>query len=300
MITRAAAFASHGFHLGPAQLSIDRQGRDAGQPLGSASPTPEPVLSTPLRISIAGALGRMGQAVEAAVSARDDMVVTARFDRPGLEAPGIVTVEEALVLCDVVIDFTTPAASVALTRMVAARGGVAMIIGTTGLTEEDLAQIDASAATMPIVQAGNFSLGVNMLMGLVAQAARALGPDAYDIEIFEAHHRRKVDAPSGTALMLGEAAASGRGIDLAEASVRVRDGITGPREPGTIGFSVQRGGGIIGEHSVSFAAEDEILTLSHSARDRGLFARGAAEAARWVAGRPPGRYDMMDVLSLKA
>ena len=256
-------------------------------------------MSTPLRISIAGALGRMGQAVEAAVSARDDMVVTARFDRPGLEAPGIVTVEEALVLCDVVIDFTTTAASVALSRMVAARGGVAMIIGTTGLTDADLAAIDEAARDMAVVQAGNFSLGVNMLMGLVAQAARALGPDAYDIEIFEAHHRRKVDAPSGTALMLGEAAAAGRGVDLDRVSSRARDGLNGPRTTGDIGFSVMRGGGIIGEHSVTFAADEEILTISHSARDRGLFARGAVAAAKWAAGQPPGAYDMQDVLGLR-
>jgi 4-hydroxy-tetrahydrodipicolinate reductase len=136
-------------------------------------------------------------------------------------------------------------------------------------------------------------------MGLVAQAARALQADAYDIEVTEAHHKRKVDAPSGTALMLGEAAARGRQVALAEVAQRVRDGITGPRPAGEIGFSVVRGGGIIGEHSVIFAAEDEILTLSHSARDRGLFARGAVEAARWVVGRPPGLYDMQDVLGLK-
>ena len=140
-----------------------------------------------------------------------------------------------------------------------------------------------------------------MLLGLVRQAARALGPKAYDIEVLEAHHRRKIDAPSGTALMLGEAAAAGRGIDLASHSDRGRDGLTGPRKEGDIGFSVLRGGGIVGEHSVLFAAEDEILTLSHSARDRGLFARGAVEAALWaVAQTKPGLYDMQDVLGLKA
>ena len=138
------------------------------------------------------------------------------------------------------------------------------------------------------MRSGNFSLGVNMLLGLVAQAARGLGPDDWDIEVFEAHHRRKVDAPSGTALMLGEAAARARGVELAEVAERGRDGLTGPRAKGAIGFSVLRGGGIVGEHSVSFIAEDEILTLSHSARDRSLFARGALAAALWV-GRQAAR-----------
>jgi 4-hydroxy-tetrahydrodipicolinate reductase len=138
-----------------------------------------------------------------------------------------------------------------------------------------------------------------MLMGLVEQAARTLGPQAYDVEVFEAHHRRKVDAPSGAALMLGEAAARGRGVELSKVARRTRDGITGERPVGEIGFSVMRGGGIVGEHSVVFAAEDEILTLSHSARDRSLFARGAVAAARWVAGKPPGEYDMQDVLGFK-
>ena len=149
-----------------------------------------------------------------------------------------------------------------------------------------------------MLRSGNFSLGVNLLMRLVREAARALGPDAYDIEVFEAHHRRKVDAPSGAALMLGEAAAEGRGVPLAEAADRARDGITGPRRPGAIGFSVMRGGGIVGEHSVTFAADDELITLSHSARDRGLFARGAVQAAMWLAapGRQPGLYGMDDVL----
>ena len=134
-----------------------------------------------------------------------------------------------------------------------------------------------------------------MLTGLVRQAARALSAD-YDIEVFEAHHRRKVDAPSGTALMLGEAAAEGRNTPLRDVQVRARDGLTGPRDIGSIGFAVSRAGGIVGEHSVMFAAEDEILTLSHSARDRSLFARGAVEAAAWISGRPPGLYDMQDVL----
>jgi 4-hydroxy-tetrahydrodipicolinate reductase len=133
-------------------------------------------------------------------------------------------------------------------------------------------------------------------MGFVAQAARALPADAYDVEVFEAHHRHKVDAPSGAALMLGEAAARGRGVKLADVARRARDGITGARPAGEIGFSVLRGGGIVGDHSVTFAAEEEILTLSHSGRDRALFARGALAAAKWVAAKPPGEYDMQDVL----
>lgn len=248
---------------------------------------------------MAGALGRMGQAVAKVISGRDDVRIAARFDRPGAQADRLVSMEEALQVAEVAIDFTTPAASVALARAAAERGGPALVIGSTGLSDEDIAAIGEAARSVAIVRAGNFSLGVNMLMGLVAQAARALGPDAYDIEIFEAHHRRKVDAPSGTALMLGEAAAAGRNVKLADVAQRIRDGITGPRPPGEIGFSVLRGGDIIGEHSVSFVADDEILTLSHSARDRGLFARGAVEAARWVALQPPGEYDMQDVLGLK-
>lgn len=248
---------------------------------------------------MAGALGRMGQAVTAVIAGREDVRLAARFDRPGVEAEGLVPLEDALAKAQVVIDFTTPSASVALAQAAAKRGGPALVIGSTGASEEQIDAIGAAAQAVPIVFAGNYSLGVNMLMGLVAQAARALSAQAYDIEVTESHHKRKVDAPSGTALMLGEAAARGRQVALADVAQRIRDGITGPRPAGEIGFSVIRGGGIIGEHSVIFAAEDEILTLSHSARDRGLFARGAVEAARWVAGQPPGLYDMQDVLGLK-
>jgi 4-hydroxy-tetrahydrodipicolinate reductase len=256
------------------------------------------VPSAPTRIAIAGALGRMGQAIATAVASRDDLVIAARFDRPDATGDGLVSQDEALGLCDVVIDFTTPEASVALAQACAARGGPALVVGATGISDNQIALLKAASAKVAMVQTGNFSLGVNMLVGLVSQAARALGPD-YDIEVFEAHHRHKVDAPSGTALMLGRAAADGRGVDLAKVAARARDGITGPRNRGDIGFSVMRGGGIIGEHSVSFVADDEIVTISHSARDRSLFARGAVEAARWVAGRPAGHYDMQDVLGMK-
>jgi 4-hydroxy-tetrahydrodipicolinate reductase len=247
---------------------------------------------------VAGALGRMGRAVSKAVEQEPGLALAASFGRAGPAGEGLMSQDAALAATDVVIDFTNAAASASLAATCAARGGPALVIGSTGFDEAQLAAIAEAARTVAIVRAGNFSLGVNMLMGLVEQAARRLGPDAYDIEIFEAHHRRKVDAPSGTARMLGEAAARGRSVELATVAKHARDGITGARPAGEIGFSVMRGGGLIGEHSVSFAADDEILTLSHSARDRGLFARGAVVAARWVVGRPPGEYDMRDVLGL--
>ncbi len=262
-------------------------------------------MTQPIRIAVAGALGRMGHAVAAAVEAHPALTLAARFDRPGSEqgaaGEGLTDPDAALAAADVVIDFTTAGASAALAARCAARAQAgqptpALVIGSTGFDAPQLAAIAQAARHVPIVRAGNFSLGVNMLMGLVRQAAAALPASDYDIEVFEAHHRRKVDAPSGTALMLGEAAAQGRGVALPDVAQRVRDGITGPRPTGEIGFSVLRGGGIIGEHTVTFAADDELLTLSHSARDRGLFARGAAEAARWVAGRPAREYDMQDVL----
>ncbi|MBL8769985.1 MAG: 4-hydroxy-tetrahydrodipicolinate reductase [Phenylobacterium sp.] len=256
-------------------------------------------MSDPIRIAIAGALGRMGQAVDRAVSADAAFAVAARFDRPDAEAPGLATVADALAAADVIIDFTLPAASVELAGRAAEAGRPALVIGATGATDAQRAAIAKAAERVPIVFAGNYSLGVNLLMGLVAQAARALPAEQWDIEVFEAHHRHKVDAPSGTALMLGEAAAHGRSVDLARVQRRARDGITGVRPVGEIGFSVLRGGGIVGEHSVTFAAEEEILTLSHSGRDRGLFARGAVAAARWVVGQPPGLYDMQDVLGMK-
>ena len=246
---------------------------------------------------MAGALGRMGRAVAEMVGAQEDLTLAARFDRA--QGEGLVSRDEALAAADVIIDFSTPSASVALAEAAAARGGPALVTGSTGFDDAQLAAIAKAAERIAIVRAGNFSLGVNLLMGLVEQAARALPSADYDIEVFEAHHRRKVDAPSGTGLMLGEAAAHGRGVDLGQVAARGRDGITGPRRPGDIGFSVMRAGGIIGEHSVVFASDEEILTLSHSARDRGLFARGALAAARWVAGRPVGEYDMQDVLDFK-
>jgi 4-hydroxy-tetrahydrodipicolinate reductase len=257
-----------------------------------------------LRIGVAGALGRMGQAVIDALKASDEAVLAAAFDLParaGESVDGRILTDAAtsLAASDVVIDFTTAKASAALAQMAAARGAPVLVIGATGGSPEDEAAIAAAAGRIAIVRSGNFSLGVNVLMGLVGQAARRLGPEDWDIEVFEAHHQRKVDAPSGTALMLGEAAARARGVSLDDVAERARDGLSGPRKPGAIGFSVMRGGDLIGEHSATFAAHDEILTLAHSARDRRLFARGALAAAAWVAGKPPGLYDMQDVLGFR-
>jgi 4-hydroxy-tetrahydrodipicolinate reductase len=232
------------------------------------------------------------------VAADPNCALVARFDRPDAAGEGLVSTAEALGKAQVVIDFTVPEAAAALAAQAAARG-VALVVGPTGMGPDHIRRIGEAARSVPVVRAGNFSLGLNLLIGLVGKVARALPAEAYDIEITEAHHRHKIDAPSGTALMLGEAAAKGRGVDLAKVQRRTRDGITGERPIGEIGFSVVRAGGIVGEHSAIFAAEDEILTLSHSGRDRALFARGAVAAARWVVGRPPGEYDMQDVLGLK-
>ncbi len=260
-------------------------------------------LERPVRIAIAGALGRMGRAVEAVAAGREDLAVVARVDRPGANdtsagAVPLCDIEAAAAASDVIVDFTTGAVSAHTAGLVAARGGPALVIGATGFSAEDDAAVRTAALRIPIVRSGNFSLGVNLLAALVEEAARRLGPQAWDIEILEVHHRRKIDAPSGTALLLGAAAARGRGEDPAEATIPPRSGVGSERPRGGVGYASLRGGGVIGEHSVLIAAEDETITLSHSARDRSLFARGALEAAVWVAGRPPGLYDMRDVLGL--
>ncbi len=239
---------------------------------------------------ISGARGRMGRAVDQVLDARDDVVVAMRFDWG--ETPD-------LSLCDVVIDFSTPEASTALAKLAAERGGPALVIGSTGFTPEQDAEILAAAEKIAIVRSGNFSLGLNILIGLVEHAAQRLDGADWDIEITEAHHRLKIDAPSGTALMLGEAAASGRNADLADLRSAPYDGITGEREQGKIGFSSIRAGGIVGDHTVMFASQSEVLSLSHAAIDRSLFARGAVAAAAWVRTRRPGLYDMQDVLGFR-
>lgn len=262
-----------------------------------------------MRVTIAGASGRMGQTLVQMVSDDPRVTLSGAMERAGHawlgrdvgEAMGGtalgVAVTDSLPPCDAVIDFTAPAATLGLAQD-AANAGTAHIIGTTGFAEDELAQLDAMADRLVMVRAGNMSLGVNLLTQLTRQVAAALGPE-YDIEIIEAHHNRKVDAPSGTALMLGDAAADGRGVDLAEVSDRGRDGITDARTPGHIGFSAIRGGDIIGEHDVLFAGPGERITLRHVASDRSLFARGALTAALWTAGRTPGAYDMIDVLGLR-
>jgi 4-hydroxy-tetrahydrodipicolinate reductase len=257
--------------------------------------------SSRLKIGVAGALGHMGRAVIAAVEAREDAAVAAVFDQPAhngeaVEGFTLGDLAATLAASDVVIDFSTPKASVELARRAAERGSPALVIGSTGASAEDEKGIARAAKQVAIVRSGSFSLGINLLLSLVDQVARRLGPEDWDVEVFEAHHRRKVDAPSGTALMLGGAAAKARGGDLAKLAERGRDGQTGARAYGAVGFSVMRGGGLVGEHSVSFIAEDEVITLAHSARDRSLFARGALAAALWVADKPPGLYDMQDVL----
>ncbi|MCI4662654.1 MAG: 4-hydroxy-tetrahydrodipicolinate reductase [Neomegalonema sp.] len=198
--------------------------------------------------------------------------------------------------CDAVIDFTAPGAAL-MHSALAAKHGIAHIIGATGFSDEELAALSQTAQDTVTVRAGNMSLGVNLLVQLTRQVAAALDAD-FDIEIVESHHNRKVDAPSGTALMLGEAAAQGRGVDLASHSDRGRDGITGARTRGHIGFAALRGGDIVGEHDVIFAGAGERISLRHIATDRAIFARGAYKAALWSRGKPNGEYSMLDVLGL--
>ena len=241
----------------------------------------------------------MGQAVVSALNDDPAFRHVGSLGRPGSTGDGVIDLATALGAADVIIDFTTSEAATALSEACAARGGPALVIGATGFTPAELGRIGNAARSIAMVRSGNFSLGVNMLVGLVARAAQVFPRETWDIEIFEAHHRRKVDAPSGTALMLGEAAAQGRGVSLASVERRGRDGVSGARPVGEIGFSVMRGGGIVGEHSVTFAAAEEVVTLSHLAMDRSMFAHGALLAARWLIGRAPGEYDMQDVLGLK-
>ncbi len=256
-----------------------------------------------LRIGVAGAMGRMGRSVTDVADQCDDVLIRLLLGRPSGDGvardPTLATIEEALAETDVIIDFSTPGASTELAGLAAGRGGPALVIGATGFSAEESAAILDASRSIAIVKSGNFSIGVNVLAGLVEEAARRLSAEDWDIEILEAHHRRKRDAPSGTALMLGDAAAAGRGVALDQLMARARDGVGEPRRSGEIGFSSLRGGGIVGEHSVVFAAEDEIVTLSHSARDRRLFARGAVTAALWVSTRRPGLYAMADVLGFR-
>lgn len=263
-------------------------------------------------IVITGASGRMGQMLIRQVLASDKCRLAGVLERAGHDwigrdigtamggaAVGVDVSDDALAVfaqAQAVIDFTAPAATVGFAAL-AAQARAVHVIGTTGLSDTDIAAINAAARHAVIVRAGNMSLGVNLLVQLTKKVAAALDPD-FDIEIVEAHHNQKVDAPSGTALMLGQAAAAGRGVTLADVRDAGRDGMTGARKRGDIGFSAIRGGDIVGEHDVIFAAAGERIVLRHLATDRAIFARGALRAAIWGQDQAPGAYDMMDVLGL--
>jgi len=265
-----------------------------------------------LRVVVAGAGGRMGRTLMHAVLGEPKMRLVGALDRSeaevqgkdagllaGSDAVGILVAADplaALANTDVLLDFTAPEATLAFADL-AAQARIVHVIGTTGLGAEHDQRLKAAARHCRIVRSGNMSLGVNLLAALVRRAAATLGPD-YDIEIVEMHHRHKVDAPSGTALLLGRAAAEGRDMDLAQNSVRVRDGHTGARPQGAIGFATLRGGSVVGDHSVIFAGEGERIELTHRAQSRDNFARGAIRAALWAFDKKPGLYDMADVLGL--
>jgi 4-hydroxy-tetrahydrodipicolinate reductase len=265
-----------------------------------------------MRLVVAGAGGRMGRSLIAAVHAADGFELVGALARPGSSALGqdagllagcgalgVTVTDDPLALvvsADGILDFTTPDLSLELAAL-AAQARIVHVIGTTGFSAEGRAALTAAGWHATIIQSGNMSRAVTVLAAMVERTARALGPD-YDIEIVETHHRMKVDAPSGTALMLGEAAARGRGIVLSEASIRGRDGRTGARPVGPIGFAALRGGTVIGDHSVVFAGPHERIELVHKAEDRGIYAGGALSAAAWGRGRKPGLYSMADVLGL--
>ncbi len=265
-----------------------------------------------LRLVVVGAAGRMGRMLTQIIPDTLGVRLTAALEQPGSSSLGVDSgltygalpngvpitsdVAAALADADAVIDFSSPASTVEMAKATA-KEKIAHVIGTTGLSHDDLDAIAVCARDTAIVRSGNMSLGVNLLAILVERAAKALGP-AWDAEIVEMHHQLKIDAPSGTALLLGEAVARGRGVDLAENSARGRDGIIGPRRIGEIGFASLRGGTVIGDHTVIFAGAGERIELSHRAEDRGVFARGALAAALWTRGKAPGLYSMADVLGL--
>jgi 4-hydroxy-tetrahydrodipicolinate reductase len=265
-----------------------------------------------MRIAVMGAAGRMGRELVKAVHATPGCVVAGGTASPsssalgqdlgamaGIGSLGIRITDDPLELIagvDAILDFTAPQASVEFAGL-AAQVRIVHVVGTTGLSEADEREIAASARRATIVKAGNMSLGVNLLVALTRKAAQALDPE-FDIEILEMHHKHKVDAPSGTALMLGTAAAEARNLSLREASIRVRDGHTGPRKRGDIGFATLRGGSVVGEHTVLFAGEGERIELTHRAMDRGIFARGAVKSALWARDKGPGLFSMADVLGI--
>jgi 4-hydroxy-tetrahydrodipicolinate reductase len=265
-----------------------------------------------MRLIVAGAGGRMGRTLVKAITEIDGVTLVGAVDAPGsavigrdagelagVGANGVrvaTDVEPLLANADGLIDFTIPAATLVLAE-IAAKRGLVHVIGTTGLSAENDKLIAIAAQRSAIVKSGNMSLGVNLIEALVRRVAKALDDD-FDIEIVETHHNRKIDAPSGTALMFGRAAAQGRGINLEQHSERGRDGHTGARERGAIGFASLRGGTVVGDHTVTFAGPAERIELTHKAEDRMIFARGAVKAALWARGRKPGLYSMADVLGL--
>lgn len=263
-----------------------------------------------MKIGIVGAAGRMGRMLIAAVAAADGARLAGGTEAAGhpdmgadlgilagLDACGVVLTSDPKALFDVadaVIDFTVPAATAAHAAL-AAESGTVLVVGTTGLDDSQQGAVIAAAQKAPIVQAANFSVGVNLLLGLVEQAASIL-PDAYDIEVLEMHHHHKVDAPSGTALALGEAAAAGRGVTLDDVACKARDGIVGARPRGEIGFATLRGGDVVGDHTVMYAGPGERVEITHKASSREVFAGGAVRAAMWGCSQQPGLYSMKDVL----
>ena len=267
-----------------------------------------------LKVAVLGASGRMGRAVLECIAEADDLELTGavtetadpEIGKDAGHSAGLPTADvpltddrgQGLHDAHVAIDFTLPTATLANVQA-CVESGTALVIGTTGLEHEHLDAMIEASRDIPLVYGRNMSVGVNVFMNLVGRAAKALGPD-FDVEIIEAHHRQKVDAPSGTALALGEEVAKAQGRSLDELAVHGRHGQIGPRVPGTIGFSVIRGGNIVGDHTVLFAAPEETVEMSHHAVKRKGFARGALRAARWVAGQAPGLYSMADVLGLKA
>ncbi|MGB1234290.1 MAG: 4-hydroxy-tetrahydrodipicolinate reductase [Planktomarina sp.] len=263
-------------------------------------------------IVVTGASGRMGQMLIQTIAESDKAELVGAVEREGHDwvgqdvgvamggvATGVTVTSDALEAfskAQAVIDFTAPAATIAFSKL-AAQARAVHVIGTTGMNDDEIAQLDPASRHAVIVRAGNMSLGVNLLTQLTKKVAAALDED-FDIEVIEAHHHHKVDAPSGTALMLGEAAAEGRGVNLNDVRDSGRDGITGARKRGDIGFTAIRGGDIVGEHDVMFAAAGERIILRHMATDRRIFARGALKAALWGQDQKPGQYDMLDVLGL--
>ncbi|WP_112664460.1 4-hydroxy-tetrahydrodipicolinate reductase [Microvirga flavescens] len=266
-----------------------------------------------MRLAVVGAGGRMGRMLIKAIAETEGCRLVGAIAREGsahlghdagiLAGIGLLEVNvtddplPVFAQADGILDFTAPAATRTYAAL-AAQARIVHVIGTTGLQDEDFEKLEAAARHARIVQSGNMSLGVNLLAGLVRKVAATLGDD-FDIEILEMHHRMKVDAPSGTALLLGEAAAQGRNVSLKEHSVRMRDGHTGARKAGDIGFATLRGGTVVGDHTVMFAGAGERLELSHRAEDRSIFARGAVRAALWAFDKKPGYYSMADVLGLE-